>query len=183
MLILFQILFCKQTPYLVDYAKLTYKKEDTASFIIDQIIHIFIIFFLWGYLFQENAVWCIWFKNNWNDPKVWAIAVAYLLVIRPTSVFLNSFIKRWTPNDSKDESLPNAGKWIGYLERTLILTFILTQNVEGVGFLLATKSIFRFGELSKAKDIKTTEYVMIGTFSSFTITAIIGFILLQILNN
>jgi hypothetical protein len=58
----------------------------------------------------------------------------------------------------------------------LILTFILIDCIEGVGFLLAAKSIFRFGELSKSNEIKTTEYVLIGTLSSFTIAIIISYI-------
>lgn len=77
--------------------------------------------------------------------------------------------------------MPNAGKWIGYLERILILTFIFTGNIEGIGFLLAAKSVFRFGELNKAKDIKTTEYVLIGTFASFTIAIMTGFAVKRLL--
>jgi hypothetical protein len=169
------------THFLIDYIKLIYKKEGLVSFIIDQTVHIAIIFIIWTLLFQDNTTWYVWLDNNWNSAQVWVIALAYLLVLRPTSIFLNIFIKRWTPQNSKDESLPNAGKWIGYLERILILTLILTKNIEVVGFLLATKSIFRFGELSKAKEIKTTEYVLIGTFASFTVAAIVGFLLLQIL--
>jgi hypothetical protein len=72
-----------------------------------------------------------------------------------------------------------AGKWIGYLERILV-TFILTGNIEGVGFLLAAKSIFRFGELSKASEIKPTVYILIGTLASFSIAIIVGLIKLQI---
>ena len=41
--------------------------------------------------------------------------------------------------------------------------------------LLAAKSVFRFGELSKAQDIKTTEYVLIGTLASFTVAILVGF--------
>ncbi len=55
------------------------------------------------------------------------------------------------------------------------MTFIFTGNIEGVGFLLAAKSVLRFGELNRAKDIKTTEYVLIGTFASFTIAIMLGF--------
>ena len=73
------------------------------------------------------------------------------------------------------KGLPNAGKWIGYLERILILTFIYTNNIEGIGFLLAAKSVFRFGELNRSRDIRVTEYVLIGTFVSFTIAVVIGF--------
>jgi hypothetical protein len=56
----------------------------------------------------------------------------------------------------------------------LILTFVLIGSFEGVGFLLAAKSVFRFGELSKAKEIRTTEYVLIGTLASFAIAVLIG---------
>lgn len=74
------------------------------------------------------------------------------------------------------------GNGLGILNVSFILTFILTGNAEGIGFLLAAKSIFRFGELSKAQEIKTTEYVLIGTFASFTIAILIGFGVLQIIN-
>ncbi|RYE13805.1 MAG: DUF3307 domain-containing protein, partial [Sphingobacteriales bacterium] len=41
------------------------------------------------------------------------------------------------------------------------------DHFEAVGFLLAAKSIFRFGDLKEAHDIKLTEYVLIGTLLSF----------------
>lgn len=165
--------------FIMDYVKLRHMKENVSSFLIDQMIHLIIILILWIVMYQDGSVFT-WLENNWTSNRVWAIITAYILVLQPTSVFLNLFIKRWTPTDSSNQSLPNAGKWIGYLERILILTFILTSNIEGVGFLLAAKSVFRFGELSKASEIKTTEYVLIGTLASFTIAIIVGFILLQI---
>lgn len=77
-------------------------------------------------------------------------------------------------SDQNARILPNAGQWIGYIERILILTFVLIGSIEGVGFLLAAKSVFRFGELNKAKEIRTTEYVLIGTLASFTIAILTG---------
>lgn len=165
--------------FIVDYIKSEHMKENIFSFITDQIVHLVIILILWIVMYQDGSIY-MWLENNWTSTSVWAIITAYILVLKPTSIFLNLFIKRWTPTDSSSQSLPNAGKWIGYLERILILTFILTGSIEGVGFLMAAKSIFRFGELSKASEIKTTEYVLIGTLASFTIAIIVGFILLQI---
>lgn len=105
------------------------------------------------------------------------ISTAYIAVLAPTSILIKSFIEfeKWMPVDAASQGLHNAGKWIGYLERILILTFIFSNNIEGIGFLLAAKSVFRFGELNKAKDLKITEYVLIGTFASFTIAILIGF--------
>ncbi len=165
----------------MDFLKSTYLKDQLQTFIIDQLFHVSVIFILWLFLYNNNGFLWEWISNNWGNVHLWCIVTAYLLILKPTSIFLNLFIKRWTPEENRTQSLPNAGKWIGYLERILILTFILTGNMEGVGFLLATKSIFRFGELNKAKDIKITEYVLIGTFASFTIAILIGFVILQIL--
>ena len=167
---------------LMDYIKVEYMKKNVVSFIIDQLVHIAVIVVLWLSLFDHEGVFCQEvFMVAWNSLNIWIVATAYLLILKPTSVFLNFFIKRWTPSTTAEESLPNAGKWIGYFERCLILTFILTGNAEGIGFLLAAKSIFRFGELNKAQEIKTTEYVLIGTLASFTVAILIGFIVLQII--
>lgn len=172
------VIFVSHT--LMDYIKVECMKKDVTSFIIDQLVHITIIVVLWSLLFGNSEYLCQeFFRTEWNDMNIWIVITAYLLILKPTSVFLSLFIKRWTPSETTENSLPNAGEWIGYFERILILTFILTGTPESIGFLLAAKSIFRFGELSKAQEIKTTEYVMIGTLASFTIAILIGFAILQ----
>lgn len=174
------VIFISHT--LMDYIKVEYMKKDAASFFIDQLVHIAVIVILWLSLFNHDGDLCQeFFKTGWNSLNIWVLVFAYLLVLKPTSVLMSLFIKKWTPSETAGKSLPNAGKWIGYFERVLIMTFILTGNAEGIGFLLAAKSIFRFGELSKAQEIKTTEYVLIGTFASFTIAILIGFGVLQII--
>lgn len=170
------------THFVMDYIKSTHMKDNIKSFIIDQVVHITIIIVLWLCLLRKHVELSPVLSEIWSNPKIWIFITAYLLVLKPTSIILNLFIKQWMPHGSKnDDTLPHAGLWIGYLERILILTFIFTQNFEGIGFLLAAKSIFRFGELNNAKDIKITEYVLIGTLASFTIATVIGFITLQIL--
>jgi hypothetical protein len=70
--------------------------------------------------------------------------------------------------------LQNAGNYIGILERLFVFCFIITGHFEAIGFLLAAKSIFRFGDLKEAKDRKLTEYVLIGTLLSFGIAMLVG---------
>lgn len=60
--------------------------------------------------------------------------------------------------------LPRGGAHIGMLERGLILTFILIGQPEGIGFMLAAKSVLRFSDRSARTH---TEYVIIGTLASF----------------
>lgn len=160
--------------FLIDLIKTHFKRKDLVGFLCDQLVHYCVIVVLWFTAFANhdfNPATEIFSAN------FWFVTTAYIAVLSPTSVLIKSFIEyeKWLPADASLKGLPNAGKWIGYLERILILTFVFTSNIEGVGFLLAAKSVFRFGELNKAKDIKTTEYVLIGTFTSFTIAILLGF--------
>ncbi len=170
--------------FLIDSIKSTCKKQDAKIYLADQLAHLSVLFILWLCLFARQSAVYLWLTDCFVSIRFWAILTAYVLILQPTSIFLGLFIKRWTPDqDSNFVTLPNAGKWIGYLERFLILTFVLTGNIEGVGFLLAAKSIFRFGELSKPSEIRITEYVMIGTLTSFAITLIVGFALVYFSHN
>lgn len=160
------------THFIIDIIKYKYIKASIATFILDQLCHVGVILFLWYTLFCNCNT--ILFITILTSAKLWAIALAYILMLKPTSIFLSMFLDKWTPASPNTQSLPNAGQWIGYIERILILTFVLIGSFEGVGFLLAAKSVFRFGELNKAKEIRTTEYVLIGTLASFTIAILTG---------
>jgi hypothetical protein len=149
-----------------------FSEKSLCTFLVDQLCHIAVIIGLWYVLFGEKSEWT--FLENLYSVNVWAIIMAYLFILKPSSIFLSLFLDKWTPASPNIQSLPNAGQWIGYIERVLILTFVLIGSFEGVGFLLAAKSVFRFGELNKAKEIRTTEYVLIGTLASFAIAILIG---------
>ncbi len=47
------------------------------------------------------------------------------------------------------------------------MLLIWMQQAEGIGFLVAAKSILRFDDIHRDHQRKTTEYVIIGTFLSF----------------
>ena len=84
-------------------------------------------------------------------------------------------MNKWTfAEDNSDDSLKNAGKYIGILERLFVFGFIILNQWSAIGLLIAAKSVFRFGDLSRAKDRKLTEYMLIGSLLSFGIAIIIG---------
>lgn len=168
------------THFMIDYTKTRFSQESVVVFIVDQVFHLAILGALWCWLFAgaSELSTLLYIKEQLFSPKLWLILTSYLLVLKPTSILLGLFISQWTPKNNEQQSLPNAGKWIGYLERVLILTMMYLGCLEGIGFLLAAKSIFRFGELTKPREVKITEYVMIGTLSSFAIAIIIGALIL-----
>ncbi len=65
--------------------------------------------------------------------------------------------------------LKGISRYVGWVERFFILTLVLVGNVSGIGFVLAAKSIFRFG-----KGDRFVEYVLLGTLMSFSLALAIG---------
>lgn len=47
------------------------------------------------------------------------------------------------------------------------MMFILIDQPTSIGFLIAAKSILRFGEIKDTSQRKVAEYIIIGTFLSF----------------
>lgn len=64
---------------------------------------------------------------------------------------------------------PGAGALIGRLERALILVLVLANVPSGIGFLIAAKSVLRFGEVTQPGNRSLAEYVLIGTLASFAL--------------
>jgi hypothetical protein len=155
----------------IDFLKLYFQTTITKRnwFTIDQILHLLLILAvtaLYGKIVFDTSI----FTNTF-----WIIATTIILLTKPTSLIIKNIISIWTPESkSKDESLQNAGNYIGILERLFVFAFIMAGHFEAIGFLLAAKSIFRFGDLREAKDRKLTEYVLIGTLLSFGIALLTG---------
>jgi hypothetical protein len=168
---------------IIDTIKLYAQQEKNKSlwFLIDQALHIISILVMWGLFFKP--------KINLNalveDTEIWIYAAAILFITVVSGIVMMVLMSTWSKalNDSNEESLNNAGKYIGMLERIFVFTFVVTENWEGIGFLLAAKSVFRFGDLKESKDRKLTEYILIGTLLSFGIAIAVGMLVLKLIEH
>lgn len=161
------------THFIIDAGKLklTTKKNARWLFLIDQLLHILVICLLYTFIAQIDLLEDIVITKN-----TWLFMLCAIFLTSPVGIMLKVFFTRWKLNekDTGIDSLKNAGKWIGMIERLLVFVFIISGNFSAVGFLLTAKSVFRFGDLSKAKNMKLTEYVLIGTLLSFGIAILVG---------
>lgn len=76
------------------------------------------------------------------------------------------------------EELRNAGLYIGWLERFLVLTAMLVQSPALIGLILTGKSIARLPDL---KGARFAEYFLIGTLLSISLAVIGGITLLRLI--
>lgn len=161
------------THLLIDTGKLylSTKKNQRWLFVIDQLLHILMILILATTTTTINFI-----VNDAVLALLWPLLLCIIFLTSPVAIMLKVFFTRWklTEDDTGIYGLKNAGRWIGMIERLLIFLFIITDNFSAVGLLLTAKSVFRFGDLSKAKNMKLTEYVLIGTLLSFGIAILVG---------
>lgn len=160
---------------IIDWAKLSFQnaKNQKIWFFTDQFLHLVVIAGLSLYL-----------QPYLNVSEIFSIShlkflAGLIFVTIPASIIVKILISSWTPEtplttEVQTESLQNAGKYIGILERLLVFVFICVDHWEGVGFMIAAKSVFRFSDLAQAKQRKLTEYVLIGTLLSFGIAVLAG---------
>ncbi|OCK49878.1 hypothetical protein BA768_06410 [Chryseobacterium sp. CBo1] len=163
--------------FIIDACKLSFQNNLTKKrwFFIDQALHVAVIGIV-SLCFNEFD---FEFLKNQEFLK---IIMGTLFLTTPASIFIKILLSSWTPVAEEEgsvqtESLSSAGKYIGILERLLVFTFIVVDHWEGVGFMVAAKSVFRFSDLAQAKQRKLTEYVLIGTLLSFGIAVLTGILI------
>lgn len=94
----------------------------------------------------------------------------------PTARFVYVVMTSYSKEIGDETELTGAGQTIGQLERLMIYVLYLTGHVGVIGFLIAAKSILRFGEMSHESlpVRKHTEYVIIGTLWSFLLALVVS---------
>ncbi|GAB3486179.1 DUF3307 domain-containing protein [Marinomonas epiphytica] len=170
--------------WLIDVIK-SHLNRSYVWFIVDQFLHVLILAILtYGIIHSHEMPVLIEKIKSLNYMIALPIFIAYLLMLKPTAVLVGEVLFKWSKEVSSEDvsgeekvGLENAGKYIGYIERILILTFVLTSQYSAIGFVLAAKSIFRMGDLRENGERKFTEYVMVGTLFSVTVALFCGLVL------
>lgn len=175
--------------YVIDLWKL-YQKDKGIYFVIDQILHLLTLTILWIIFYSPNG----WIAEKWkflsSQNSFWIIASGYLLISFPFGFIIGYGTAKWRKEveeqklkqEKPSTSLSEAGKWIGIFERLLVYTFVITNHFEGIGFLIAAKSILRFNDIKGEDARREAEYVLIGTLMSFSSSILVGLISRLLIN-
>lgn len=161
-------------------------------FIVDQLCHLAVLVILWLLIIDGSAKMIAFLKTALPDYRFLIRILGYLLILEPVGYLIGFVTRRWSDELNMQDSLKDAGKWIGMLERVLILTFVYTGQFGAIGFLIAAKSLLRVidkpdklntdpGFIQPFSSRKHTEYVLIGTFLSFAISLAAGLLINSLL--
>jgi hypothetical protein len=167
--------------YIIDLLKLHLdgKLSQKILFLCDQALHLAVI----GIVINLYHPFPFPFEGLLSA-EVLLFLLAIILLSSVSPIIMRLVMTKWGEDiETSTESLPAAGKYIGILERLFVFGFIVLNQWPSIGLLIAAKSVFRFGDLSKAKDRKLTEYILIGTLLSFGIAMIVGLAYCYGMNN
>ena len=177
---------------LIDLAKVQLARkypvcEGSWAYISDQLLHFLSVSFAaWllspavpfselGALFQQARA----IPNRFLAVPVVYVGVVFGggYLIRFLARFLAAELKSHS-QERDSEQLQNAGLYIGWLERFLVITALLLQSPATVGLILTAKSIARYPEF---KSERFAEYFLIGTLLSISMALLGGALLAKLI--
>lgn len=163
--------------YIIDVIKLYMTpnfKNKNIPFFADQLLHVGVLYVCAFYGDLGNHTLTL---IQQIDVK---LVTALVFVSFPSAIIIGKLLEGMSKHIENDhESLPNAGMYIGIIERIFVLVFIIIGRWEVIGFLIAAKSVFRFNDLKDSNSRELTEYILIGTLLSFGLAILAGLVFLN----
>lgn len=154
-------------------------RQEQNIFIIDQMLHILIILII-AYLIGSAEANTFYNVLYMKVLKVFGISsmalvswvIKILLIHKPANIFISSILFRYKPSakETSEVADKNIGRYIGTLERIVMVILISINQYSAVGLVLTAKSIARYDRISKEQEF--AEYYLLGTLLS-TIWAIV----------
>ncbi len=153
----------------------SYRKNTVTYFLADQLIHLLIILGCWYFTFYNSTDMELLLQKLNAREDVWKVITAAVFLTTPAGILIGQLTKQWRDKIANADSLANAGKWIGMIERIVIFIFVMQGQYSAIGLLVAAKGIIRFNE--KDRQETKTEYLVIGTLMSIGLSVITGCII------
>lgn len=120
---------------------------------------------------EDQSDWVAWLGGPYLSFLI--LVSGFVAAVYVTGYALGFLLKRFAIQE--EGGLPGGGLYIGFFERAIIFIFVMAGQPAGIGFLVAAKSVFRFGELKDRQSREMAEYILIGTLMSFTFAMIIAY--------
>jgi hypothetical protein len=155
------------------------RRDNVQTFLFDQLLHVIVIAIAAGLLVRSSpaALFSGFNLSPSTQARILAAANIYIGVVFGGG-YLIRYLTRSFATKSTTESphqLENAGLYVGWIERFLVITAIVMQSPVLVGLILTGKSIARFPEF---KEPRFAEYFLIGTLLSISLSVFGGILLL-----
>lgn len=156
------------------------RHDNLQTFLSDQVLHV-IVLAIAACLFVRSSPATLFRGFNpspTTQARILEVAIVYIGVVFGGGYLIQYLTQSFAAKPSTEDSLENAGLYVGWVERFLVITAIVMQSPALAGLILTGKSIARFPEFEKPR---FAEYFLIGTLLSISLAVLGGILLLQAL--
>lgn len=160
-------------------------RQRLLVFVLDQLAHLGAIVIAWELTQPTPSAKVVSFYSRWLAPKtlallrthagltlnrVLAVLVTYVFTVFGGAVLVRLILDGFeiAPDPEVDT---RSGRYIGMLERTLMVTLVVSDALPSIAFVIAAKALARFRQLA---EFRFGEYYLIGTLSSTLIAVATG---------
>lgn len=150
--------------------------DNTRTFLLDQLAHFAVIGLVWASLALTGSDLeglPSQVQDLWGSSDAGLVLTGLIVLIWPTGILIGKVTKDLRDRTEKKDLLEASGRYIGYAERIMIFLFILIDQFIAIGFIVATKSLFR---LEDREDPAKAEYHLLGSLLSFAAAIVVGLI-------
>jgi len=164
--------------YLKDVLQRRKGRDFWPYFVGDQALHLLGIGVVFLFLRETGYPWIVETVHRyWLNPSLFMVSAFFVSIIFGGSYFIGIVCKGFLdPLDIKRRpGIERAGRYLGMIERSLILTAVLIGKIEFVGYIFAAKSIARYPEMKEESHF--AEYYLVGTLTSISLAFFGGLLL------
>lgn len=167
----------------IDKLKSLFIARDTLPdnwllFLLDQLLHVIVLAIAACALARSSpaALFHGFSLSMSARIRIVQASIVYIATVFGGGYFIRYLTRGFAIQSSAGDPsrLQNAGLYVGWIERFLIVTAVAMQSPVLVGLILTGKSIARFPEF---KEARFAEYFLIGTMLSIAISLIGGILL------
>jgi hypothetical protein len=154
-------------------------------FFVDQIVHLFSLALITYCIVvndvgirELNIIGSFFSTIGISEGLTLSWILAVLVIHKPANIAIQKLLMVYKPEHEEEEEAKkdnNTGRFIGTVERMIMLIFLSIGQYSAIGLVLTAKSIARYDRISKEKDF--AEYYLLGTLISTVLVIIVSFIL------
>lgn len=154
------------------------RRDNLQTFLLDQLLHV-VVLVAAACLLAKSSATALFHgltPSTSTQARILEAAVIYIGAIFGGGYLIRYLTQGFATKTAIEDSMQNAGLYVGWIERFLVITAIVMQSPVLVGLILTGKSIARF---PKFKTPRFAEYFLIGTLLSVSLAVLGGIFLLQ----
>lgn len=169
----------------IDYGKARFRTDGAIAFCVDQMAHFISIVAVAAVApTMPLHAWRL-LTQAVQSPQLYLFSSGYIAIVFGASHLVQRVSGHFLADLDRNTratkpGLRDAGKYIGWLERFLIVTFLLARHGDVIALVIGAKAVIRYPELKDVGKGHFADYFLIGTMTSVGLALAGGLALLYV---